>query len=78
MSEMIDRIARILQARDECFSPDEALDQVFINDARAVIEAMREPTREMLVMVTQMQSVFESYQAMIDGALSAKRTATPA
>jgi hypothetical protein len=51
MSEMIERVARVLQARDfpelaweDC---DEASREEWRQEARAVIEAMRKPTEEM-------------------------------
>lgn len=80
MSEIVERVARILQNRDGCFDPGEELDPAFVEDARAVIGAMREPTsamRDAAVFATDGPSCHMSayhcagltWQAMIDAAL---------
>jgi len=46
--DMIERVARVLQSRDETYDVTDALDPCFMDDARAAIAAMREPTEEMV------------------------------
>jgi len=85
MSEMIERVARALCRQyelDDGFSPEQAdraaagdMHRNFIKAARATIEAMREPTDEMLAAgcAGDQEGSFSKsrmdWQAMIDEAL---------
>ena len=48
MSEMIERVARTLQAHDDAFAEGEPTDPCFLIEARAVLDAMRDPTEAMV------------------------------
>lgn len=77
--KMIEKVARIIAVKStNGLSWDRIPDQFkneFIEQARAAIEAMREPTKRMLEPVTNADGFFklsdpkEAYQAMIDAAL---------
>jgi hypothetical protein len=72
MSEMIDRIASVLEKlpiRDKLDSGSE-LDQLRLREAaRAVIEAMRHPTAEMLYFGTGNKEAVSQWNQMIDKAV---------
>lgn len=85
MTEMVDRVARAMfdQDHDEGWDRGEAATkQIYLNNARAAIEAMREPTEEMVDAAHTAQRWSEGFgpdigkvqdqlkwQAMIDVAL---------
>lgn len=83
MSEMIERVARALCKADGCDPDHESPDQIdagiklwtrYVRDARAAIEAMREPTEAMSEAVKPLglcrtEDAAEIYRAMIDAAL---------
>ena len=76
-NEMIERVARVL-VKVNFNDPDKAVDfgmtgfnfmwQLYIKDAKAAIEAMREPTEEMRK-VCRFEFAEVDYPAMIDAAL---------
>jgi hypothetical protein len=73
---MVERVAWVLQRQDESFGPSEELDPAFLDEARAVIEVMREPTEAMKELGQRYQDeecpmTSEAFwQMMIDAALS--------
>jgi hypothetical protein len=72
MSEMIERVARVLHARDDY---DGYTWHDYIPDARAAIAAMREPNEKMIDAGFKQQQIVLSkpveglWQSMIDAAL---------
>jgi len=75
VNDMIERVARVLQSRDETYDVTDALDPCFMDSARAAIAAMREPTKEMEAMGWAYHSEIgrmelpAAYTRMIDAAL---------
>ena len=47
MSEMVERVARAIAAGHDAYLPVEKIAPGYLADARAAIEAMREPTKAM-------------------------------
>ena len=74
MSEMIERVAKVLEAMDP-HTGQGYMDEKHRPTARAAIEAMREPTEDMVVegycqeYALTHKMMVEAYQAMIDEAL---------
>ncbi len=81
MSEMVERVARAIQAtrgpHENWDRATEATRNLWMADARAAIEAMREPTAEMLAagMAEAEVDLASEYRAMIGEAL--RTTAAP-
>ena len=77
--DMVERVARAMWERCHDESWDESYHspitrQIYIDDARAAIEAMREPSEKMLAAVRDEYTTYETkviWQAAIDAALSA-------
>lgn len=76
MSEMVERVARAISAKHDWKEWEQTHDESppwspYIDDARAAIAAMRNPTEEMVIAVAQQYgpALEADYQAMIDGAL---------
>lgn len=74
MTTDLERLARVLQDRDKEFSPDEPIDPAYVDDVRAILTALREPTlqhREFLEGKTGCGFI-EGWRAMIDHILEGK------
>lgn len=71
MSEMVERVAAAIErANDSAPSFGMKVSDIIKLMARAAIEAMREPTKDMLAAVKMPdQQLVEDWQAMIDEAL---------
>lgn len=74
MSEMVERVAKVLADRHQAFATSGYDWQFFLDGAHDAIEAMREPTEGMLEAVLQDNSEDDeadlaNWQAMIDAAL---------
>lgn len=80
-SEMVERVARAIISRRygpsmfDLVNDDLGLVHDWFGEARAAIEAMREPTEAMIdagIIASEQQSVSAIYRAMIDAALASK------
>jgi hypothetical protein len=75
MSEMVERVARAIEAAREAnpymWHPDTEPARMYESIARAAIEAMREPTEEMLAVMRRKRLMGDraAYIAGIDAAL---------
>ena len=75
MSEMVERVARALHAHDDEFytwaAGGHEMRQAYRAEARAALEAMREPTDEMVRAITPQETTDGriNYRIMIDAAL---------
>ena len=81
MSEMIERVAKVLMKSSfscswEQLSPH--YQEGYLSDARAAIEAMREPTEEMIGVSPRIPGlraeIIATYKDMIDSALNPSQT----
>ena len=71
MSELIERVAEAIRTSEAYWwnrsdEPDDGLAETL---ARAAIEAMREPTAEMINAPSNLDGIVDAYRAMIDAAL---------
>lgn len=71
---MIERAARAIsrvqwESLEDAVEPDDAWESC-IQEARAVIEAMREPTAAMMIAMSKSRGEKASFQAAIDAALA--------
>lgn len=74
MSEMVERVAKAIDRVSTAMNPHRTDQELLEAAARAAIEAMREPTDEMLASLKEdwwdNETPLTVWQAMIDGALA--------